>query len=1367
MSDETQQPPNILRLQEAAVPQGITVLPDGDTKAKMDKTIHADNLMAKIPYNIHSGFIPFNILDNPDPVMQLEGGKGPAIYEDMTLDTVIDACWSKIINTITGFDWEILPATENSEDKKRRDFIDDAFRKMNATLYQGQRYLGGFSAFLGYVVDGIRMGYTIPQAIWNLSEGRIAQIIQHIPQAFTFKDANREGKLVDAPANKSYGLPTGGGKPWFSSMWTAQDLFYRPSPSEDWQPAPAYKFIHCVYRPQYNDPWGRSQFRGAYWPYVFGFLDCLKWWSIFLDKWASPAIVYMADQVNWNKPEFTNAILRVIANMQQSYAAVLPKIGDNGSADDVKIIETNRSSTHSVFKDFFDTMNRLKCMALVGSPLLMMEAEYGTRAQSQTQAEYVHQDFIKGFCDYVMAQVQIPIVWMCDVRFGRSGKTLYPTFKLKYEPPSDLVQELQVDTNLQKMGFKFAVEDIEERYNRNYARPDEQGNAPEILEPSAPQPQQPPQDQTGGGGGSPNEGNLPFLQSGKPTYSSVHLRIPPPANNLDEDFISTADLPRYKQMVIEKGGLDVEKFIRRRTLGESKGRPVLALVDEAGNVISGTMEAINLYSEDQPRVPAGSPEGGQFSGANAGGVARISTKGKYTSWEGKQQRLHPGVTPEKGENARDQIGQVNYPEDRAKRPHTIIKEIQQMRSTRRGGPTDEPLAQMHIPDSMEITSTTPPPTPSSEKPAGHDYDYYNKSRSEVERPYESPTSPSEQSANRLAIEKVADANAELEIIPAEKIKTNEIYMIAPEGKAYALQGHRGIHSNIVHAMGYQSLNQAYEDGFIRFRTDYDQGEGGLVAAFEGDFTPEDTAIIDKIWNNHPTLKTIYVERRHPMNVFAKITRSQFVDNNYKIAPFFQAAIDKVEHPSVPVEHEAAPGVNEDWFRQNSRANIYSENGITYIAPFLLDDCMSGRIRIVMYDENQPRDERGRWTDVGGGGASYDRAGYSHNSRLKDLEREGAKKIAGYSERARVDREGVIHTDDVDDAVFALHEGRKVELYQPREVSTLLDRLRTISADMIKKGGKAPNFNLCNVSVQGTNLFCAGNLEIERIKMPQIENTDTFLEGLKSRGITFTQGQESAAYMRATQNQLRSDQVSGIATSMQKNPKLLTDKPIIVSKEGYVLDGHHRWAAAIGLDTIDGHLGDLKMPVIRVDLSIVPLLDIANKYSGERAGMDTVPSKPQAFADMWKASLQRWFAEYKIQARARGTPIHAAEFPFPAERVSSANAELRAGRAAAVPELDALFRRDSIELSQNMVVLRGWAGEMDELANAQAIVDRGFVPIRLAMPETKNIARIVLPKGTRVMFANTAEYDLLLPRGSKFLVHEIADGIIRMELCDKC
>ena len=128
---------------------------------------------------------------------------------------------------------------------------------------------------------------------------------------------------------------------------------------------------------------------------------------------------------------------------------------------------------------------------------------------------------------------------------------------------------------------------------------------------------------------------------------------------------------------------------------------------------------------------------------------------------------------------------------------------------------------------------------------------------------------------------------------------------------------------------------------------------------------------------------------------------------------------------------------------------------------------------------------------------------------------GSHPGAGYSKEARVDSKGVIHTPNVEDAARALFEKRKVELNQPRQVATLITRLGEIAKDMVAKGEKAPVFNLCDVTVKGTNLFCVESKGIPRVEMPQLTDDQTlnFHEKLAEKGYKVTLTSELASHLR--------------------------------------------------------------------------------------------------------------------------------------------------------------------------------------------------------------------------------------------------------------
>jgi len=201
--------------------------------------------------------------------------------------------------------------------------------------------------------------------------------------------------------------------------------------------------------------------------------------------------------------------------------------------------------------------------------------------------------------------------------------------------------------------------------------------------------------------------------------------------------------------------------------------------------------------------------------------------------------------------------------------------------------------------------------------------------------------------------------------------------------------------------------------------------------------------------------------------------------------------------------------------------------------------------------------------------------------------------------------GVIHTPSVYDAQRALYEGKKVNLDQPKKISTLIKRLGETAAEMAKQGKKAPNYNLCNVTVTGSNLFCADTKGIPRIKMPQMDEVQTkaFRKHLKELGYKVEKEEERSANLRATQNELIGVKVAATVEKMKAKGQDVINARLIISKDDYVLDGHHRWAAQLAIDAEKGKLSNAdKITVTRVNVGITELLDLANKFTGGKGAV---------------------------------------------------------------------------------------------------------------------------------------------------------------------
>ena len=222
----------------------------------------------------------------------------------------------------------------------------------------------------------------------------------------------------------------------------------------------------------------------------------------------------------------------------------------------------------------------------------------------------------------------------------------------------------------------------------------------------------------------------------------------------------------------------------------------------------------------------------------------------------------------------------------------------------------------------------------------------------------------------------------------------------------------------------------------------------------------------------------------------------------------------------------------------------------------------------------------------------------------------------------------------------LAEGKHIRMDSHLELGTLVDELAAIGNEARAKGEKAPDYDLCKVSVPDTNLFCQESKGVPRNEMPQFKGVPMpgslaekmynakraevqaridagetgpdgkplklpdeadieglFMEFLSDMGISIEEKRVPSSELKATQDQLVGTQVAGMAKAIKDGsmPKKVMESPVFVTEDGYVLDGHHRWAALVAIDMEDGKQGDVDMPVRMIGADIGYILDLANAF----------------------------------------------------------------------------------------------------------------------------------------------------------------------------
>lgn len=264
-----------------------------------------------------------------------------------------------------------------------------------------------------------------------------------------------------------------------------------------------------------------------------------------------------------------------------------------------------------------------------------------------------------------------------------------------------------------------------------------------------------------------------------------------------------------------------------------------------------------------------------------------------------------------------------------------------------------------------------------------------------------------------------------------------------------------------------------------------------------------------------------------------------------------------------------------------------------------------RMRGLEFVEHQhPRDEHGRWTDSGG---------YEHT---------------GITWKQSVDQNGrpiPIHVATVEEAIPLVLDGKVVEVPDTATAYTLINKLADMVQEAKAAGKDAKEYDLCQVSVAGSNMFCAESLRtaehpqgVPRLEMPQlggkpvpgseadklprnpwdkteVDGAAAFVTHLQGIGVKTSVEVLPAANLKASQRELVGSKVGKMMRDTSFDP---AKNPIFISKDNYVVDGHHRWAAVVGRDAADGHLGDALMNVVRVNAPISEVLHLANAWSAK-------------------------------------------------------------------------------------------------------------------------------------------------------------------------
>lgn len=275
------------------------------------------------------------------------------------------------------------------------------------------------------------------------------------------------------------------------------------------------------------------------------------------------------------------------------------------------------------------------------------------------------------------------------------------------------------------------------------------------------------------------------------------------------------------------------------------------------------------------------------------------------------------------------------------------------------------------------------------------------------------------------------------------------------------------------------------------------------------------------------------------------------------------------------------------------------------------------VHALKFNKNHSKED-GRFTSGPGGSGGESGTGGKGQRSLEFESRAPKKKIKLSPEQRTMQRslkeqslKKVHKVKTPEEAVELILKGENVEIQDTKDVHTVLSKLGEMAIQAKKLGSKAPNFDPCRITVKGTSLFCSEKIKtkefphgIPRIEMPQfksknpvpgspadklprdqwgeVDATTMFLRHMETLGVETTHNDRVLARkLKASQAEMEGAKVAALMLHPERDPKKAR---ITVTSDGYVVDGHHTWAAAVGRDAEDGNLdNDMEMEVVTIHL----------------------------------------------------------------------------------------------------------------------------------------------------------------------------------------
>ncbi|CAB4155505.1 hypothetical protein UFOVP655_5 [uncultured Caudovirales phage] len=223
----------------------------------------------------------------------------------------------------------------------------------------------------------------------------------------------------------------------------------------------------------------------------------------------------------------------------------------------------------------------------------------------------------------------------------------------------------------------------------------------------------------------------------------------------------------------------------------------------------------------------------------------------------------------------------------------------------------------------------------------------------------------------------------------------------------------------------------------------------------------------------------------------------------------------------------------------------------------------------------------------------------------------AKSIAAKNEDVKKHNQGMhdqkTHGKWADGIADAINNGEHPEV-EPENVTAFL----------MGAAKRSDHPDLTELRVGGTLLFGDEGMGIARKDMPQVpaERRGEFLAELQAEGVSVKEEAVDPKTLKPIQKEVSSSRSGAIYNNYKEQGHIPQEQRILISSDGFVIDGHHTWGAAVGF-AFDNP--DAKLPVYRIGLTAKEALDRSLAWTEAQGieGQAIDAPKPVGKGIIWK------------------------------------------------------------------------------------------------------------------------------------------------------